>query len=315
MRPPTPGYEACDQIPDPNPRTRATRSRFINQMGIDVLSPVEQARGSGPAPLPPPAAAEQPVFTDPDGRRARVVTLAGRALVCLLLLWLIAVAAGIAGLGTLPGVPDLGGSTATGAERPGSKVAGAPSTAGQGVMPGAGDPAADRSRDGEAAFGTAGGRGGSEAGEGSARDRSFLRGGSGDAPPRGRGEPPSPPRSRVLARRESALSRDRPAVPPPAAQQAPSAQGAPAPPEGRPQNAPAAERAPGRPEAPPSPPAKGPSARQGSPAGAPAAPGPPPSPPGQSRTTSAPQPAPAPGAPARGGGGPPPHAQASPSSP
>ena len=62
-------------------------------MGIDVLSPVEQARESGPAPLPPPAAAEQPVFTDPVGRRARVVTLAGRALACLLLLWLIAVAA------------------------------------------------------------------------------------------------------------------------------------------------------------------------------------------------------------------------------
>ena len=287
-------------------------------MGIDVLSPVEQARGSGPAPLPPPVAAEQPVFTDPDGRRARVVTLAGRALACLLLLWLIAVAAGIAGLGTLPGVPDLGGSTATGAERPGSKVAGAPSTGGEGVMPGAGNPAADRGRDGEAAaFGTAGGRGGSVAGKGSAPDRSFLRGGSGDAPPRGRGrgEPPSPPWSRVLARRESTQSRDRPAVPPPAAQQAPSAQGAPAPPEGRPQNAPAAERAPGRPEAPPSSPAKAPSAGwQGPPAGAPA-PGPPPGPPGQSRTASAPQPAPAPGAPARGGGGPPPHAQASPSSP
>jgi hypothetical protein len=53
---------------------------------------------------------ESPVFADLSGRRGRVFRVIGRALVVVLVLWLAAVGAGLAGLGTLPGVPELGGA-------------------------------------------------------------------------------------------------------------------------------------------------------------------------------------------------------------
>jgi hypothetical protein len=57
----------------------------------------------------PAAQRESPVFADLSGRRSRVFRLIGRALVVVLVLWLAAVGAGLAGLGTLPGVPEVGG--------------------------------------------------------------------------------------------------------------------------------------------------------------------------------------------------------------
>jgi hypothetical protein len=56
----------------------------------------------------PPVERESPVFADLSGRRGRVFRVIGRALVVVLVLWLAAVGAGLAGLGTLPGVPELG---------------------------------------------------------------------------------------------------------------------------------------------------------------------------------------------------------------
>src|SRR5215210_9316505 len=56
----------------------------------------------------PPA--DRPVFLDETGRRARLLRVAGSVVVGLILLWVIAIAAGLMGLGHLPGVPLLGDS-------------------------------------------------------------------------------------------------------------------------------------------------------------------------------------------------------------
>jgi len=66
----------------------------------------------GPTTEPPAAVADldSPVFADPSGRRAALMRRAAQLLGALVLLWLAAVAAGLAGLGTLPGVPLVGGS-------------------------------------------------------------------------------------------------------------------------------------------------------------------------------------------------------------
>src|SRR5918992_1485315 len=78
-------------------------------MTSKLLSPsqpettVEEAPPRSPAVTP-----ERSVFADSSGRRNRILTLIGRAFAVVLLLWLAAVGAGLAGLGTLPGVPEIG---------------------------------------------------------------------------------------------------------------------------------------------------------------------------------------------------------------
>jgi hypothetical protein len=80
----------------------------------------------------PPA--DRPVFVDESGRRARLLRVAGAFVVGLLALWMIAVAAGLMGLGRLPGVPLLGDSGKQ-EHRPADKLskqaAPTPSTAGR----------------------------------------------------------------------------------------------------------------------------------------------------------------------------------------
>src|SRR5215211_2431756 len=69
-------------------------------------------------PQPAPAAdspapvldGDAPVFADASGRRAVLLRRVAQLLGALVLLWLVAVAAGLAGLGTLPSIPPLGGS-------------------------------------------------------------------------------------------------------------------------------------------------------------------------------------------------------------
>jgi hypothetical protein len=274
-------------------------------MGVQVLSPVEQAHASPFSPLRPPEVVEQPVFADSTGRRTRLVSLAGRALACVLLLWLVAVAAGIAGLGTLPGVPDIGGSEPAAHGRSGEEAG----------MPEGPEPSAGLGRDGGALRGS-GGPPAPSAGRGSAQSAPFRRGSYGEAPrrPRGGVQLSRSHRSNPPAQRRARPPAGQPAEPPPNSGQAPSSLGHQGPQAGRQQTSP--------PAGPPAEPAAGRRApasqgAQGPPAGRPAAPAAPSGgrveSPGEPRPTWVPGQGAGPATPAAGEGtGPPAHAQGQP---
>ena len=113
--------ETTQRIRSANLRTFAGLSRYYEAMASKLLSPSRQQTTADRAPQGPPAVPpERSVFADSSGRRDRILTLIGRALAVVLLLWLAAVGAGLAGLGTLPGVPDIGSPDEPTAGQPGA---------------------------------------------------------------------------------------------------------------------------------------------------------------------------------------------------
>jgi hypothetical protein len=63
----------------------------------------------GPRTASPEGAGEHPVFVSTRGRRALVVRTAVAAMAVVVLAWVAAIGAGLLGVGTLPGLPHVGG--------------------------------------------------------------------------------------------------------------------------------------------------------------------------------------------------------------
>ena len=138
-------------------------------------------------PRMPAESRRLPIFVSVDGRRSRVLKLAGRVVVGLTALWLVALLAGATGVGRLPGVPlPEAGSGDSGAT---------PAAASHGTS------AAEQvGRSAESAAGATPHAANPSRRDGSTSHTSDRRGGSPAAPPSGRvgthrGKPTQPQRS------------------------------------------------------------------------------------------------------------------------